>query len=198
MIGQIIERFDIEAYIRYLTGLTNTVPVWVYVLLISILFISTISILLWKGTKKGLVLIAWIFLIEYYFLVVCSTVFFRQFSERRPVELRLFWSYQYVLRGGHYLIYENIMNVVVFVPIGCILCGLLPLSKWWVTVIVGISLSVMVELMQLGFHRGLCELDDVIHNAAGCLVGILVACFIKVIAKYYERARIQRQRSIYV
>ena len=36
---------------------------------------------------------------------------------------------------------------------------------------VGAGISVMIELLQLIFKRGLCEVDDVIHNVLGCMVG---------------------------
>lgn len=193
MVEQIIDSLDKEAFVKYLSGLVNASPEWVFITLTSFFLIGTILFLVWKGVKKGLLLSAWLFFFDYILLIICSTVVFRQYSEKKTVELRLFWSFDRAMHGEPYLFYENIMNIVVFVPIGYILCSLLPLSKWWITVIIGMSLSVMIELMQLGFHRGLCELDDVIHNTVGCLVGVLIACLIKVIAKYFAMMPIHKQ-----
>ena len=36
---------------------------------------------------------------------------------------------------------------------------------------VGAGISVVIELLQLIFKRGLCEVDDVIHNVLGTLIG---------------------------
>ena len=40
---------------------------------------------------------------------------------------------------------------------------------------VGAGISVMIELLQLIFKRGLCEVDDVIHNVLGTLIGYGIA-----------------------
>lgn len=179
MVEQVIEGFNKDAFSRYLSGLTSSVPGWVYIMLVSSFLIGAIVFVIWKGAKKGFLLSAWLILFDYVFLIICSTIVFRQYAERKPVELRLFWSYDRAMHGEPYLFYENIMNVVVFVPIGFIICSLLHLSKWRIAFIIGMSLSVMIELMQLGFHRGLCELDDVFHNTVGCLAGVLIATMLK-------------------
>lgn len=189
MVMQIIEKFDEEALIRYLIGLASGIPGWVYIILASSFLIGTIFFLIWKGVKKGIVLSVWLFLLDYIFLLVCSTIVFRQYTERKPVELRLFWSYKHVHRGLCYLFYENIMNIAVFIPIGIVLGILLPLSRWWTVPLIGLLMSVLIELMQLGFHRGLCELDDMIHNTVGCFIGLLIACLMKVVAKYLRKIR---------
>lgn len=198
MIGQIVEGLNKDDFSRYLSGLTSAIPGWVYIMLVSSFLMGAIIFVIWKGIKKGMLLTAWLFLIEYISLLVCSTVVFRQFSERKSLELRLFWSYERAMHDEKYLIFENIMNIVVFVPFGGVLCCLMPLSKWWVAIITGVCMSVLIELMQLGFHRGLCELDDVIHNTAGCILGVLFAFLIKGVVKYPKRTYIQRQQSIYV
>lgn len=66
-------------------------------------------------------------------------------------------------------------NVVMFVPVG-VLAGWL--WKWrglWVAA----GLSLLIELLQLVSSRGLCELDDVLHNCLGAAigVGIWMVCF---------------------
>lgn len=67
------------------------------------------------------------------------------------------------------------MNVVVFVPIGILLE--IGFAKWpWLKAIgTGCSLSMLIEAMQLGFKRGVCEVDDVMHNTLGRFVGYMVA-----------------------
>jgi len=45
--------------------------------------------------------------------------------------------------------------------------------------------------LQLGFHRGLCELDDLIHNTTGCLTGLLIAMVMKVLFNF-AKSKINR------
>lgn len=192
--AQIIEKLDKEAFIKYLSGLVNAIPEWVYVLLASSFLIGVI-LFIWKGVKKGLLLSVLLFLFDYIFLLICSTVVFRQYAERKPFELRIFWSYDRAIHGEPYLLYENIMNIVVFVPIGLVLCSLMPLSKWWATLIIGFCFSVVIELIQLFFKRGLFELDDIIHNTAGCIFGLLIAMSIKISVQFLTSLTLKRISS---
>ena len=64
------------------------------------------------------------------------------------------------------------MNVIVFIPIGMILGSLLRVKgSWLVALLIGCSISVTIESLQFFFMRGFSELDDVMHNTVGCLMG---------------------------
>jgi len=66
---------------------------------------------------------------------------------------------------------ENILNVLLFVPIGFLAgCGLRGMTFKSV-IFLGGGLSVFIELLQFVFKKGFCETDDVIHNILGCLIG---------------------------
>ena len=56
-------------------------------------------------------------------------------------------------------------------------------NKWVVALITGIFLSVLIEVIQLIYHRGLFEFDDIVHNTLGNVIGILVFMFVSVIGK---------------
>ena len=69
----------------------------------------------------------------------------------------------------------NILNVVLFIPVGLLLGLGFKRMTWQKVLLIGIGLSVSVELLQLVFRKGLCEIDDVIHNVIGCMMGYGVA-----------------------
>lgn len=65
-----------------------------------------------------------------------------------------------------------ILNILMFVPIGF----LLPLSfskckKSWVTYLIGLILTVVIETVQYLSQQGIFEVVDIVHNGAGCVVG---------------------------
>ena len=69
-------------------------------------------------------------------------------------------------------------TVYLGVPIG-FLWGLQSLKRpqkwqWLSAMILGVSLSVVIELLQYSFKKGCVELDDVIHNTLGCLIGFVL------------------------
>lgn len=74
------------------------------------------------------------------------------------------------------------MNVVLFYPAGLLLCSLLPegWKKWCrvlLTFVVLCALSCGIEYAQFIYALGQAEIDDVIHNSLGALLGG-VFCFV--------------------
>lgn len=97
------------------------------------------------------------------------------------VNLIPFHSYREVLAGGNPEIYRsNFMNAVLFYPAGLLATALL-LETWpgWCKCILVTflfaALSAGIEYVQYTYALGRCEIDDVIHNAAGALAGSLAA-----------------------
>ena len=70
------------------------------------------------------------------------------------------------------------MNVALFYPAGLLAASLLP-KKWsgWcrclLVVFVLTAMSAGIEFLQYRYALGRCEIDDVIHNALGALLGSL-------------------------
>lgn len=63
------------------------------------------------------------------------------------------------------------MNVVVFVPVGILLGAGFRSMTWWKVLMIGGGVSVSIEAMQFFLKRGFSEVDDVMHNTLGCLIG---------------------------
>ena len=88
-----------------------------------------------------------------------------------------FHSYYVVFTGGEReLLRCNFMNVVLFYPAGLLACELLP-KRW--------SRTKRVILVTVLFALGQAEIDDVIHNTLGALIGALV-CTINLKWKPYK------------
>ena len=110
--------------------------------------------------------------IEYYFLVLCSTVICRTAPVLKRVELMPFYNYADIWEGVDFkrTVMEILLNVALFVPIGFLL-GVAMTKGILKTLFTGCILSIFIELLQLATGRGLCETNDVIHNTVGCMVG---------------------------
>lgn len=112
------------------------------------------------------------------FLLFCSTVIFRLTGEVRQYDFHPFWSYD-----RPELLVENIMNVVVFIPVGLLLGSAFKQMTWWKALLIGCSISITIEALQFWFMRGFLEVDDVMHNTVECIMryiiySILVRIFI--------------------
>ena len=163
-----------EQFRTYIVSLYQNIPAEVYEGLLSIFCIGLVVFVAWKGFKTGLRYSVALLLIEYIFLIFCSTVLFRTPGETRQSDFYPFWSYKAIQDGREDLLAENIMNVVVFIPVGLLLGIALKQMTWWKALLIGCSISVIIESLQFLFKRGFSEVDDVMHNTVGCLIGWLM------------------------
>ena len=171
------ERLMREQFRQYIINLYQDIPQEVYEGLLSVFCLGLVVFIAWKGLKTGLRYSVVLLLVEYIFLLFCSTVIFRTSGDTRQYDFHPFWSY-----SRPDLFVENIMNVIVFIPIGMILGSLLRVKgsstseatksmTWLMVAIIGCGISVTIEAMQYFLHRGFAETDDVMHNTVGCLIG---------------------------
>ncbi len=66
---------------------------------------------------------------------------------------------------------ESILNILVFIPIGALLCNLFSKNKFVLTTICGLMFSVSIEIIQYILDKGVPDIDDVIFNVVGLLIG---------------------------
>ena len=112
----------------------------------------------------------WVLFALYCLFIVWYTLLSRPTKPARTADLRLFWSFRDLLAGkptGKTDVIQNINNILFFVPFGL----LLPLKKWWKVLLTALCFSAAIEAAQYVFALGLCELDDVISNTFGAMIG---------------------------
>lgn len=167
-----------EQTAEYLISLYRVIPMAVYEGLLSIFCLGVVVIIVCYGLKRGWRWIIGLLLVEYIFLIYCSTVIYRKGPELAGYDFCPFWSYAAILEGRKELLSENILNVVVFVPVGVLLAiGILRL-KWQHVLLIGVCVSVSIEVLQSVFKKGFSELDDVMHNTMGCMIGFGACCMV--------------------
>jgi len=156
-----------DEFEQYIISLYKDIPQEVYEGLLSVFCLGVVLFIAFKGVRIGLRWSSVLLLIEYIFLLFCSTVIFRPIGETRQYDFHPFWSYD---RPD--LLVENIMNVIVFIPVGMILGSLLRVKgSWLVALLIGCSISITIEALQFCFMKGFSEVDDVMHNTVGCIIG---------------------------
>lgn len=173
-----------ELFGQYLTKLYQDVPQEVYVGLLALFCFGAVIIIACCGLKHGWRKIVGLLLAEYVFVIYCSTVIFRTAADGNGHEFEPFWSYKAIENGRVELLAENMMNVVVFVPVGILLGLTCHNVRWWQVSYICFLISVSIETMQYFLHRGFAETDDVMHNTLGCLIGYGIYSLVKI---GYER-----------
>lgn len=111
----------------------------------------------------------WVLFALYCLFIVWYTVLSRKAGEPRA-DLRFMWSYKDLIAGKSTAkadVIQNLQNIAFFIPFGL----LLSLKKWWKVLLTALCFSATVEACQYMFALGLCELDDVISNTFGAMIG---------------------------
>lgn len=77
-------------------------------------------------------------------------------------------SYVEILKGNRQFLFENIGNIVLFIPLGVSLkwVGVRDVKK------AGFLVSLTIEIIQFIFSLGTFECDDLIHNTLGAVIGV--------------------------
>lgn len=179
MIERWSQLYDSLKIREYSLVLFRHIPDSVYEGLASLFLVGVVVLCIWKGLKKGTQFSAALLCTEYIALVFCSTIIFRRPQLERDFNLQPFWSYNVPS-----LFTENIMNVLMFVPIGLLLGVGIKGLKWWNALLVGACLSILIEVLQFVFKKGFSEVDDVMHNTLGCLIGYILCMTIIKIKNY--------------
>ena len=156
------------------------IPMEYIIISFSVLcIVLAIGFIVYRGQRMKKFVLG-VLTIEYYFLVLCSTVICRTAPESKRVELMPFYNYVDIWNGVDFKrnLMEVLLNIALFVPIGFLLGGMM--QKGVVKVLlIGCVLSCLIELVQLTTGRGLCETNDVIHNTVGCMMGYGLAILLK-------------------
>ena len=169
-------------YREYLSLLYERIPEYIYEGGLSLFILGTVLILAFECVRNGWRKIAKLLLIEYVFLIYCSTVIFRETNDTTKYKPTTIETYKEIIEKGSLRIDPEIfLNVMMFVPIGLLLCISFKSMKWWLALMIGCGMSVLIELLQYILKRGTTEIGDVLHNTLGCMIGYGIYEFIQIV-----------------
>lgn len=160
----------------YATSVAGNIPLEIYWILLGLFLVGLLVLIWWKGFRLGLRYCSSLLLAEWTFLIFCATIIFREAGAERRYNLIPFWSYFDYGKQSYFMemIGESILNVLLFMPIGFLAGFGLQRMTWKKVLILGGGYSVLIELLQFIFMKGFCEIDDVIHNLTGCIIGYAI------------------------
>ena len=105
-----------------------------------------------------------------------------------PLRLELFWGYNNPLE---HIYKDNFLNIISFIPIG-VLTGLIFKKNGLLkAMFIGLGVSLTIELSQLIWKRGVFDVDDLLNNTVGALIGgLLVWAVISIKQKFEQNKHI--------
>ena len=115
----------------------------------------------------------WLMFLGYLLIVIYATMLRWSGFFHREWNFHLFRAWREAWNNYSVKNWANVLlNVAMFGPLGF----LLPLlgkkfRKWYVTIPAGFATSLAIELFQLAFGRGICDVDDLFCNTLGAVIG---------------------------
>ncbi len=161
----------------------RSVCVW----LVNAYFTGVIGYLLFRNGRIKVVSFITMPILALYLSFVAKITIFSRIPTNEPSYMLIpFWSYKAIAEGVEGVIPEVFWNVVLFIPIGILFMLFLTCKrKCVITVIIGFLLTTVIELIQLIFHRGYFEFDDIFHNTLGTVIGIgIYLIFVKLLSGF--------------
>lgn len=115
-------------------------------------------------------------LIDYLLLLLFLTVLGRRSLDYDRYNFEAWYSYRDVLTtGDRNMALQIAANIVAFVPVGIL--GSLAAKRWGFVkaILLGVILSATIETLQFLLRCGTAEVDDLINNSIGTLIGCVMA-----------------------
>lgn len=165
-------------------------PKWTRESVCQYLFAVLLGVIIcsYAASKKQFSLVQWLSLllcIAYGLIVLFSTIVTRTPFDGSHIDLTLFnvfWRLKYFSFG--FSIKQDVFNFLLLLPIGVLLPVCFRKYTWKTASIVGFIFSAFIELAQFATKRGVLEIDDLIFNIAGMIVGLhLYRAFSAIISK---------------
>lgn len=126
-------------------------------------------------------------LVVYVGLILFATLINRETSNENEYCIIPFYTYYLFYNGNKDIMQQALMNVALFYPLGYLMCctnlSFLHKQKWTIVLIVFLFSS-CIEIIQFVFHLGYAEIDDIIHNTLGSVLGMgCYFLFSKIVSK---------------
>ena len=106
-------------------------------------------------------------MIIYTVAIFYMTIMFRESNRTQIPEF--LWYYRKIFTDSGARA-DIIKNIWLFIPFGAILFQLYPKK---ITLLFPFVLSIIIESIQYFTEKGICEIDDIISNGIGGVIGVL-------------------------
>ena len=136
-----------------------------------------VSIFLYKRQKFNKMQCAAAILLSLYIVVLLYfTVTGRYSHEEYEYKINFFTSYRWFFKyNGEQVLRQLLINFVMLMPVGFLLSVVINAKhKYLITMALSLLLTVFIETMQLITKCGSFEIDDIINNFVGAVIGMLI------------------------
>ena len=158
----------------------------IFICIIGMIMLTVLSMI------KGSMRIVWVLIVFIAFIYILALVYVtlgaRTQSKNYVYNIEPLWTYyDIIINKKYYLLWEDVANAMMFLPLGMFLRNFFGKRiHWYGSAVIGLLLSMAIELIQLVTKRGFCDIDDLIHNTIGVLIGYFLTLGIQIMVKKWR------------
>ena len=124
-----------------------------------------------KNGKDIQPLVASVCFCTYLLIIFCLTLLSREQGSTNKIDLEIGSTLRINMRNNAYVV----ENILLFIPYGfCLAWRYGGRKKWIQHIFWGLVTTLSVECTQLITGRGVFQIDDILTNELGCVIGIIV------------------------
>lgn len=115
-----------------------------------------------------------LFMMTYNLFLIFLAVLSRDSGTSNTIKSELFWGFN---NPPEHIFRDNLLNFVSFIPIGLLTGIIFPKYRVLKSLLIGLSVSLIIEFSQLVMKRGVFDVDDLFNNTLGALIGGAIVWF---------------------
>ena len=172
-----------------MTATIKTLPQYFTAIFVNRIIISVIAfavfcvvtVMLYKRRRFDRAqCVAAILLSLYIVVLLYFTVIGRYSHKEYDYQIHIFYSYRFLLEQfDSQSIRQFVINLVMLVPVGFLLSTIIKMKdKYAIVLVLCLLFTLFIESMQLLTKCGSFEVDDIISNMIGAVIGILIYALI--------------------
>ena len=161
----------LEYLIKDLAETLQYLPYGIVVGIVVMLLLKVINKKRVRSGRTPFCVVSTTALMTYIFIILCITFLSRENGSRIGVDMEIFATWGINARNNAYVV----ENVLLFVPYGILVPWVFKgCRKFFSSFLIGITTSFIVECLQLITARGYFQIDDILTNTLGAIIGYYI------------------------
>lgn len=160
-----------EYIVRDVTSVCRYLPYGLLAGIIAAIILKAINDRRVKKNKTPFSVMAITVFVMYIAVLLFITFLSRDGGNSKGINMELFSTWGINARNDAYVI----ENILLFIPFGFLCAWTLPIARrWWLCTLTGALTSLGIEILQLVTGRGFFQIDDVLTNTLGAIIGYIL------------------------
>jgi len=157
--------------IRDVTSMLRYLPYGLLAGMIVVIVLSVINNRRMKKNKEPLSVMAITGFMMYLVVLLFITFLSREGGSNKGIDMKLFSTWGINTRNNAYVI----ENILLFIPYGFFCAWIIKeINNIFICTLLGAATSLIIEWLQLLTGRGFFQIDDVVTNTIGAMMGYLI------------------------